>query len=292
MLASLCSRHVLVMGGLAAALTVAPLRADARLKDLQPAQSLNARLQSGCQKVCDVGRRVCQPSCDLGRRIGRGAVGIGKWVRQHPRQTLGIGVGAAAMFGVVFWAAPALGAGVTSWLTPLVGKTAGSVLGTAAGGALASGSRSLLVFATPMLTGVDPFNKRQLATDVGMSAGFNFLGFANAAALKSAAAVTGLDGAGLFALNVAGLVGFELGKDYAQNRIRNRVATAPKPFRQIWRKSLVMEVTTNLHRCIPGLGMETNYGAKILGDLGGTIWWDRIVNKRNPQDAAARAALD
>ncbi len=91
----------------------------------------------------------------------------------------------------------------------------------------------------------------------------------------------------LFGANAVGLIGYEIGKDYLQNRIRNRVASDPKSFKKIWKSSLLMETASNLHRCIPGLGLETNFGAKIIGDLGGTIWWDRIVNSRNADKAKA-----
>jgi hypothetical protein len=204
-----------------------------------------------------------------------------QWSRKHPRQAIGLGVGTAAMFATVFFVAPALSAGVAQALTPMVGKTMASILGTATGGALACGSRSTLVHITPMVTGVDPFNAKQLSTDVAMSSTFGFFGFAQAAALKSFSGPLASSWFGLFAANYVGLVGYELAKDYLQNRIRNRVANDPKKFKEIWKSSLMMETASNLHRCIPGLGLETNFGAKIIGDLGGTIWWDRIVNKRN-----------
>jgi hypothetical protein len=203
-----------------------------------------------------------------------------KWSREHPGKALGLGLGTAAMFATVFCVAPAVSAGVAGCLTPVLGQTGATIAGTAAGGALACGSRSLLVHSTPMLLKIDPFNARQLATDTAMSATFGFFGFAQAAFLKT---LTGGMGSwlALLAANYVGLVGYELGKDYLQNRIRNRVANDPKSFKEIWKSSLIMETASNLHRCIPGLGLETHFGAKILGDLGGTIWWDRIVNKRN-----------
>jgi hypothetical protein len=236
----------------------------------------------------DLGQRVREGACS----IGQGVTQACRWARQHPRQAIGIGAGAAAMFAVVFVAAPAVSASVASWLAPVLGKTAAGIVGTGAGGAVACGSRSLLVHSTPMVTGVDPWNGRQLAADVGMSCGFGFVGFGQAAALKGLTTAVGAGGLPLFALNAVGLVGYELGKDFIQNRARSRVANDPKPFRQIWRKALLMELATNLHRCIPGLGLETSFSAKIAGDLGGTIWWDRIINKRNKTSAAAaRGAL-
>jgi hypothetical protein len=212
-----------------------------------------------------------------------------RWSKKHPGKAAGIALGTAAMFATVFWAAPALSAGVSSWLTPLVGKSAAGIFGIASGGALASGARSLLVHSTPMVLGVDPFNKRQLAVDVGMSSGFGFAGFAQAAAMRQITGLTGVGGLALFATNAVGLIGYEVFKDYLQNRMRSKVANDPKSFRQIWKSSLTMETASNLHRCIPGLGLETNFAAKIIGDLGGTIWWDRIVNSRN--DKAAKGPV-
>jgi hypothetical protein len=207
-----------------------------------------------------------------------------RWVKAHPKQAIGFGMGTAAMLTTAFYAAPALSAAMAAWLTPTVGSTAASILGTASGGALACGARSLLVHATPMITGVDPFNARQLSADVAMSSTFGFFGFAQAAMLKSLTSLSGASGVGLFATNAVGLIGYEMFKDYLQNRIRNPVANDPKPFKKIWHKSLLMETASNLHRCIPGLNLETNYLAKVMGDLGGTIWWDRIINKRNPEN--------
>jgi len=102
-----------------------------------------------------------------------------------------------------------------------------------------------------MVLGVDPFNARQLATDVSMSSSFGFLGFAQAAVLRSISGKRGLGGLTLFGANVVGLVGYELGQDYLQNRIRNGVASDPKRYGEIWNSSLPMETATNLHRCIP-----------------------------------------
>ncbi|MCA9672003.1 MAG: hypothetical protein KC503_40695 [Myxococcales bacterium] len=219
--------------------------------------------------------------------VVEGAKKAGRWVKNNPGKAAAVGVGAAAMFGVVFYAAPALSTAIGTWLTPVAGKTAADIAGVAAGGALASGSRSLLVHSTPMLLKIDPLNVKQLATDVGMSSGFGFVGFAHAATLRSLTRGLGATGVGLFAVNAVGLIGYEMFKDYLQNRIRNRVANDPKRFRDIWKGSLAMETASNLHRCIPGLGLETNFAAKIIGDLGGTIWWDRLINKRNKTAGAA-----
>lgn len=249
-------------------------------------------------------RRLSHGLVERGKRIGAAsrkafagaaaaAKSAGRWARKHPAKAVGLGLGTVAMFGTVFYLAPALSTGVATCLSPVVGETAAGIIGTASGGALACGSRSLLVHATPMVTGVDPFNARQLTTDVSMSSTFGFFGFAQAAALRSLTSGLGATGLGLLAANYVGLVGYEVGKDYLQNRIRNRVANDPKRFRDIWKSSLLMETASNLHRCIPGLGLETSFGAKIVGDLGGTIWWDRIVNKRNktPKNAHVHDAI-
>ena len=228
------------------------------------------------------GRRARQ----TGARAFKGAVPAakkaGRWARKHPAKAVGLGLGAVAMFGTVFYLAPALSAGIGSCLSPVLGETAAGIVGTASGGALACGSRSLLVYSSPMVLGVDRFNAKQLGTDVTMSSTFGFFGFAQAAVLRSTTGAMGVTGLGLFAANYVGLVGYEVFKDYLQNRIRNRVANDPKRFRDIWTSSLVMESVSNLHRCIPGLNLETSFGAKVVGDLGGAIWWDRIVNKHNP----------
>lgn len=254
---------------------------------------LGQRLQRGCKKACEVGKR-------LGAATKQGAIKGARWARKHPLKALGLGLGTAAMLTTVFYAAPLLSGAVSSWLAPQLGATTANILGIASGGALASGSRSLLVHSTPMVIGVDPFNRKQLATDVGMSSAFGFGGFAQAAGLRQLTMLTGASGLALFGANAVGLIGYEVAKDYFQNRLRNRVANDPKSFREIWKSSLVMETVSNLHRCIPGLGLETNFGAKILGDIGGTIWWDRIINKRNDsgvkpkptgQQAAAHTAL-
>ncbi len=244
---------------------------------------LGQRLKRGCKKACEVGKR-------LGAATKRGAIKGTRWARKHPLKALGLGLGTAAMLTSVFYAAPLLSGAVSTWLTPHLGVTTANILGIASGGALASGSRSLLVHSTPMVIGLDPFNRKQLATDVGMSSAFGFGGFAQAAGLRQLTMFTGAGGLALFGINAVGLIGYEVGKDYFQNRIRNRVATDPKSFRKIWKSSLVMETVSNLHRCIPGLGLETNFGAKILGDIGGTIWWDRIINKRNTTPSGKKVA--
>lgn len=222
------------------------------------------------------------------KNIGHACKTAVRWVKTHPREAIGISAGAVAMLGTAFYAAPALSAAVAAWLTPTIGTTAATVVGTATGGAMACGARSLLVHTTPMALRVDPFNARQLSTDVAMSSTFGFFGFAQAALIKTLTGMTGASGLGLMATNAVGLVGYEMLKDYMQNRIRNPVANDPKPFSKIWHKSLLMETASNLHRCIPGLNLETNYMAKVLGDLGGTIWWDRIINKRNPGKRAGQ----
>jgi len=201
--------------------------------DSAPRQTLRQRCTEKMQRlghcVMDSARKLGhgikqikpkQAMHKLGLAVKKGA----KWSKAHPGKALGIGLGTCAMFATVFCVAPALSAGVAGCLAPTLGQTAASVVGTASGGALACGARSLLVHSTPMVLGFDPFNARQLATDVSMSGTFGFFGFAH---------------------------------------------------------SLLMETASNIHRCIPGLGLETNFGAKIIGDLGGTIWWDRIVNSRN-----------
>ena len=160
----------------------------------------------------------------LGLAVKKGA----RWSKAHPGKALGIGLGTCAMFATAFCVAPALSAGVAGCLAPTIGQTAASVVGTASGGALACGARSLLVHSTPMVLGVDPFNARQLGTDVSLSSTFGFFGFAQAAFLKSLGAGLGLSGLALFGANAVGLIGYEIGKDYLQNRIRNRVATDPK----------------------------------------------------------------
>lgn len=261
-----------------------------------PGQGLLRR----CQGVCDAARHLRQSAdtrlSQTRERAGKVLQGTvaaarqaGRWARKHPAKAIGLGLGTVAMFGTVFYVAPALSAGISSCLAPVLGETAAGVVGTASGGALACGARSLLVHSTPMVLKVDPFNARQLATDVGMSSTFGFFGFAQAATLRTVTGSLGVSGPGLFAANYVGLVGYELLKDYLQNRIRNRVANDPKRFRDIWKSSLLMETASNLHRCIPGLNLETNFGAKIVGDLGGTIWWDRIVNQRNTPKKARPA---
>jgi ElaB/YqjD/DUF883 family membrane-anchored ribosome-binding protein len=283
-------------------------------------RALGQGLLQRCRGACDAARRL---QINTGKKLHHFSQGIqhtrdrvvhskvvqgtvaaakqaGRWAKKHPAKAVGLGLGAVAMFGTVFYVAPALSAGISGCLTPVIGETAAGVVGTASGGALACGSRSLLVHTTPMVAGVDPFNAKQLATDVGMSSTFGFFGFAQAATLRTITGSLGASGLGLFAANYVGLVGYELLKDYLQNRIRNRVANDPKSFREIWKSSLLMESASNIHRCIPGLHLETNFGAKIIGDLGGTIWWDRIVNKRNapkkqqpsaPNDTYIRDAL-
>ncbi len=268
-------------------------------------RSLGQGLRTTYRKTCHLGREACRRVMTReGRAETKGAI-IGaartsrrvvtrtakagaKWARENPAKAVGIGLGTAAMFGTAFFVAPALSGAVAQWATPIVGKTVGSILGTATGGALACGSRSLLVHVTPMVAKVDPFNAKQLATDTGMSATFGFFGFAQAAALKGVTAMAGVSGVGLFATNAIGLIGYEIGKDYLQNRIRNRVASDPKKFKDIWKSSLKMETVSNIARCIPGLNLETNFGAKVVGDIGGTIWWDRIVNERNPANKRAK----
>jgi len=262
-------------------------------------RGLGQGLLRRCQGVCDTAKHLRQSAGTRIDRLGQGlsrtreragkvfkgtvaaARQAGRWAKKHPAKAIGIGLGTVAMFGTVFYVAPALSAGVSSCLAPVLGETAAGVVGTASGGALACGARSLLVHSTPMALKVDPFNARQLSTDVAMSSTFGFFGFAQAATLRTVTGSLGASGLGLFAANYVGLVGYELLKDYLQNRIRNRVANDPKRFRDIWKSSLLMETASNLHRCIPGLNLETNFGAKIVGDLGGTIWWDRIVNQRN-----------
>lgn len=221
-------------------------------------------------------RLVC-----LTYQIAKSVSNLLTWCRENPRTTAGLVLGTAAMFTVVFWVAPLLTAGFSSLLAPSLGLTVAAIVGTAIGGGLASGTRSLLVHITPMLTGVDPFNRKQLLIDVGMSATFGFFGFAQAAALTSVVTALGVSGFPLFLVTATGLIGYEVLKDFLQNTIRNQWANDPKSFKDIWLQSLSMETMTNVHRCIPGLDLATNFGAKVVADLLGTVWWDRIVNTRN-----------
>ena len=215
-----------------------------------------------------------------------------EFAKQHPGRAAAIGTGAVAIAAVALWAAPALAALVAEWLTPVMGAGAAKVVGVGVAGSLASGTRSAVVYSTPMLLGTEPVNKKQLAGDVSMSAGFGFTGFAQAQGLTMLTSAMGASGIGLMALNAIGLVGMEVFKDYIQNAGRNAMGTAgdPKSWTRsvdpktgkvregIWKETLLAETATNILRIIPGL--ETNFALKVGGDVAGTVWWDRIVNGR------------
>lgn len=262
-----------------------PARARQRLRQRLRRAKPGAALATTTTTAGARAARAQRPIARAAARAVTGVRALGRWMKAHPVITASLVVGFGAMLGVALVAAPALKVAVSGLLAPLFGASAAAIIGTGVGGALASGARSLMVYATPMAVGHDPWNKKQLAADVGMSAGFGFVGFAQAALLT---AVTGSVVTGVVATGAAmlvGLVGWELVKDYLQIRIRNRVATYPKNFwdRKTFKRLATMEFLSNAHRALPGLG--TSYIAKVAGDLIGTVLYDRIVNARNqPSD--------
>ena len=239
----------------------------------------------------------------IGRAVTATAAGVKAFAKEHPAKAAGLGLGAVGVFAVAFWAAPALSAVAAKWLLPVLGKTGAAIAGTATGGALTSGTRSLVVHSAPMVIGVDPVNARQLATDVSMSTGFGFLGFAQAKMVTGLTRALRLPGVASMGVTAVLLVGWEVLKDYIQNHARNKVsATAPKCWtdsvdpvtgkqqRGICSESVVMETATNISRCIPGL--EASFVVKALADVTGTVWWDRILNKRGNAAPASSTVAD
>jgi hypothetical protein len=217
-------------------------------------------------------RRVIQALRNTPARVARDTRRGLLWVRTHPTEATVLGVGTLGMFATGLYVSPEIAQHVRDVADPHVGHTAAVMLGTASGGAVASGTRSLLVHAAPMITGIDPVNKKQLATDVAMSTGFNFPGFAVAEGLNLA---TGdmtpvARAASLF----TGLIGWEMAKDFMQMKLRSRFATVPKRFRDVWKELLVMEITSNAHRIF----FPTSFAAKQAGDVFGVAFYDRIVN--------------
>ncbi len=222
------------------------------------------------------------------------------WFKADPRRKWMLPVVCLAGGGVLLFAysaAPLISAGLASWLTPTLGASAAKAIGAGIAGSTSSALGSLWAHGFPMALRIDPVHPRQLATDVGLSAGFNLLGFAQANLVKqAAAAVTGWGGmAAELAFAGGYLVGWEMIKHRAENHLRNDLGhpTDPKHFwrvseeaaargeKPIWGKTLLMILATNAHRfLVPGL--EDNALAKVAGDAVGRPWWDRIVNARNP----------
>jgi hypothetical protein len=210
--------------------------------------------------------------------VARGGKLAATWIEQNPKTAIGLGAGVVAMFGMVLYVAPVVQGVVAGVLTEPLGVTVAAIVGTAFGGALASGSRSLAVYGTPMALGVERFNPKQLATDVSLSTGFGFVGFAQAASLAYLTTKIGAIGAiGVGVVTFAGLIGYEMLKDFLQLQVRNRVANNPKRFRDIGGQLLVVETLSNAHRALPGL--STSFTAKVLGDLIGGVLLERVVNR-------------
>jgi hypothetical protein len=222
------------------------------------------------------------------------------WMKADPSRRWRLPLVIAGGAGVLLFAytaAPLISAGVAGSIAKVVGVSAAKAIGAGVAGAASSALGSLWAHGFPMVLRIDPFHGRQLATDVGLSAGFNLLGFAQANLVKQAAgAITGVAGVpGQILFTGAYLVGWEMIKHRAENHIRNDVGhpTDPKHFwkvspeaaargeKPIWKQTLAMILATNAHRfLIPGL--EDNALAKVVGDGVGRPWWDRIVNARNP----------
>jgi hypothetical protein len=219
---------------------------------------------------------------DVLKKGGQNVTALVKWVEAHPKKAAIIMAGLlAGVLPMTLAFAPLVSAIAISVLGPVIGGTAASIIGIGAGGALASGTRSLFVNAVPMhVLGIDEKNNKQLATDVGMSGAFGFLGFGQAQALATlGAAIGGAPVTLVIALNLVGLVGFEVAKDFVQNAIRNKVASQPKKFRDIAHSTVAMESWSNGIRAVPGLG--TNYLLKVAADILSSVVWNRIVNKQN-----------
>jgi hypothetical protein len=213
---------------------------------------------------------------------GKGAEKMVAWVKAHPKKAAIIMAGLlVGVLPISIALAPFISATASAALVPLLGETGASIVGVGAGGALASGSRSLYVNSIPMhVLEVDPKNNKQLATDVSMSTAFGFLGFGQAEALALlAGAAAGAPVVAIIALNLIGLVGYEVAKDFVQNAIRNKVASDPKKFRDIAGSTATMETWSNGVRAFGGLG--TNYVLKVMLDIFSTLAWNRIVNKHN-----------
>jgi hypothetical protein len=234
--------------------------------------------------------RLASAARDLPARLRGALVRAARWSRAHPVKAVSLATGAVAMLATAFWVAPALKIAVTAALEPLVGPGLAGIAGVGLGGALASGTRSLMVHVTPMSTGVDPWNSKQLAVDVGMSTGFGFIGFAQAAGMTALTDSIALGTAATAGTMLLTLVGYEMVKDFIQIKIRNRVASYPKNFsdRRTFTDLLAMETASNAARALPG--MSTVYWLKVVSDIAGTVWYDRSVNRHEDEEPRRKAA--